>query len=59
MVAEVEVVEVDVEATVVVEEVEVEEVVHSVGVVGAEEEGVRKGIEMTVLADNLTSDPCK
>ena len=59
MVAEVEVVEVDVEATVVVEEVEVEEVVHSVGVVGAEEEGVRKGIEMTVLADNLTSDSCK
>ena len=59
MVAEVEVVEVDVEATVVVEEVEVEEVVHLVGVVGAEEEGVRKGIEMTVLADNLTSDPCK
>lgn len=54
-----EVVEVDVEATVVVEEVEVEEVVHSVGVVGAEEEGVRKGIEMTVLADNLTSDSCK
>ena len=54
-----EVVEVDVEATVVVEEAEVEEVVHSVGVVGAEEEGVRKGIEMTVLADNLTSDSCK
>lgn len=54
-----EVVEVDVEATTVEEEAEVEEVVHSVGVVGAEEEGVRKGIEMTVLADNLTSDPCK
>ena len=59
MVVEVEVVEVDVEATVVVEEAEVEEVVHSVGVVGAEEQGVRKGIEMTVLADNLTSDSCK
>lgn len=56
-----EVVEVDAEATAVEEEVEVEveEVVHSVGVVGAEEEGVKKGIEMTVLADNLTSDPCK
>lgn len=54
-----EVVEVDVEATTVEEEAEVEEVVHSVGVVGAEEEGVRKGIEMTVLADNLTSDSCK
>ena len=54
-----EVVEVDVEATGVVEEAEVEEVVHSVGVVGAEEQGVRKGIEMTVLADNLTSDSCK
>ena len=54
-----EVVEVDAEATTVEEEAEVEEVVHLVGVVGAEEEGVRKGIEMTVLADNLTSDPCK
>ena len=54
-----EVVEVDAEATVVVEEAEVEEVVHSVGVVGAEEEGVQKETEMTVLADNLTSDSCK
>lgn len=54
-----EVVEVDAEATTVEEEAEVEEVVHSVGVVGAEEEEVRKGIEMTVLADNLTSDSCK
>lgn len=59
MVAEVEVVEVDAEATAVEEEVEVEEVVHSVGVVGAEEEGVKREIEMTVLADNLTSDSCK
>ena len=54
-----EVVEVDAEATTVEEEAEVEEVVHSVVVVGAEEEGVRKGTEMTVLADNLTSDSCK
>lgn len=54
-----EVVEVDAEATAVEEEVEVEEVVHSVGVVGAEEEGVKKEIEMMVLADNLTSDSCK
>lgn len=54
-----EVVEVDAEATAVEEEAEVEEVVHSVGVVGAEEEGVRKETEMTVLADNLTSDSCK
>lgn len=54
-----EVVEVDAEATTVEEEAEVEEVVHSVGVVGAEEEGVKREIEMTVLADNLTSDPCK
>lgn len=51
--------EVDAEATAVEEEAEVEEVVHSVGVVGAEEEGVKKGIEMTVLADNLTSELCK
>lgn len=54
-----EVVEVDAEATAVEEEAEVEEVVHSVGVVGAEEEGVKKGIKMTVLADNLTSELCK
>ena len=54
-----EVVEVDAEATTVEEEAEVEEVVHSVGVVGAEEEGLKKGIEMTMLADNLTSDSCK
>ena len=59
MVAEVEVVEVDAEATTVEEEAEVEEVVHLVGVVGAEEEGVQKETEMTVLADNLTSDSCK
>ena len=59
MVAEVEVVEVDAEATAVEEEAEVEEVVHSVGVVGAEEEEVKKETEMTVLADNLTSDSCK
>ena len=59
MVAEVEVVEVDAEATAVEEEAEVEEVVHSVGVVGAEEEGVQKETEMTMLADNLTSDSCK
>ena len=57
--AEVEVVEVDAEATTVEEEAEVEEVVHSVGVVGAEEEGVQKETEMTMLADNLTSDSCK
>ena len=54
-----EVAEGDVEATAVEEEAEVEEVVHSVGVVGAEEEGVKKETEMTVLADNLTSDSCK
>lgn len=54
-----EVVEVDAEATTVEEEAEVEEVVHLVGVVGAEEEGVQKETEMTVLADNLTSDSCK
>ena len=48
-----EVVEVDAEATAVEEEVEVEEVVHSVGVVGAEEEVVKREIEMTALADNL------
>lgn len=54
-----EVVEVDAEATAVEEEVEVEEVVHLVGVVGAEEQGVKKGTEMTVLVDNLTSDSCK
>ena len=54
-----EVEEVDVGATAVGEEVEVEEVVHLEGVVGAEGEGLKKEIEMIVLADKLTSESCK